>query len=137
LFCQFIDVIIITRMVKNKNPIREKFYVRKGNIFMEERRQINRVQYIAKSVIVVCDTEETIYVDVENVSPLGMGIRMKADAPDILGKDIIIVAETLIMYAEVNRQEKQEDGTYIVGIQAKKFTQDVLEYLFSHIGKVE
>jgi len=124
-------------MVKNKNPIREKFYVRKGNIFMEERRQINRVQYIAKSVIVVCDTEETIYVDVENVSPLGMGIRMKADAPDILGKDIIIVAETLIMYAEVNRQEKQEDGTYIVGIQAKKFTQDVLEYLFSHIGKVE
>lgn len=137
MFCQFIDVIIITRMVKNKNPIREKFYVRKGNIFMEERRQINRVQYIAKSVIVVCDTEETIYVDVENVSPLGMGIRMKADAPDILGKDIIIVAETLIMYAEVNRQEKQEDGTYIVGIQAKKFTQDVLEYLFSHIGKVE
>lgn len=124
-------------MVKNKNPIREKIYVRKGNIFMEERRQINRVQYIAKSVIVVCDTEETIYVDVENVSPLGMGIRMKADAPDILGKDIIIVAETLIMYAEVNRQEKQEDGTYIVGIQAKKFTQDVLEYLFSHIGKVE
>ena len=76
---------------------------------MEERRQINRVQYIAKSVIVVCDTEETIYVEVENVSPLGMGIRMKADAPDILGKDIIIVAETLIMYAEVNRQEKQED----------------------------
>ena len=137
MFCQFIDVIIITRMVKNKNPIREKIYVRKGNIFMEERRQINRVQYIAKSVIVVCDTEETIYVDVENVSPLGMGIRMKADAPDILGKDIIIVAETLIMYAEVNRQEKQEDGTYIVGIQAKKFTQDVLEYLFSHIGKVE
>ena len=99
---------------------------------MEERRKINRVKYIAKSVIVVCDTEETIYVD---VSPLGMGIRMKADAPNILGKDIIIVAETLIMYAEVNRQEKQEDGTYVVGIRAKKFTEDVLEYLFSHIGK--
>lgn len=104
---------------------------------MEERRKINRVQYIAKSVIVVCDTEETIYVDVENVSPLGMGIRMKADAPDILGKDIIIVAETLIMYAVVNRQEKQEDGSYVVGIHAKKFTEDVLEYLFTHIGKVE
>ena len=39
------------------------------------------------------------------------------------------------MYAEVNRQEKQEDGTYVVGIRAKKFTEDVLEYLFSHIGK--
>ena len=104
---------------------------------MEERRQINRVEYIAKSVIVVCDTEETIYVDVQNVSPLGMGIRMSADAPDILGKDIIIVAETLIMYAVVNRQEKQEDGSYVVGIHAKKFTQDVLEYLFTHIGQAE
>ena len=102
---------------------------------MEERRQINRVEYIAKSVIVVCDTEETIYVEVENVSPLGMGIRMNADAPDIVGKDIIIVAETLIMYAVVNRQEKQEDGSFVVGIHAKKFTQDVLEYLFTHIGK--
>lgn len=104
---------------------------------MEERRKINRVKYIAKSVIVVCDTEETIYVEVDNVSPLGMGIRMKADAPDILGKDIIIVAETLIMYAVVNRQEKQEDGSYIIGIHAKKFTEDVLDYLFTHIGQVE
>lgn len=124
-------------MGENTNPNRKFFDKRKGHLYMEERRQINRVEYIAKSVIVVCDTEETIYVDVQNVSPLGMGIRMSADAPDILGKDIIIVAETLIMYAEVNRQEKQEDGTYVVGIQAKKFTQDVLEYLFTHIGKVE
>ena len=104
---------------------------------MEERRQINRVEYIAKSVIVVCETEQVIDVEVENVSPLGMGIRMPANAPDILGKDIIIVAETLIMYAEVNRQEKQEDGSFIVGIQAKKFTQDVLEYLFTHIAAEE
>jgi len=101
---------------------------------MEERRQINRVEFIAKSVIVVCDTEEAVYVEVKDVSPLGMGIIMPADGPDVLGKDIIIVAETLIMYAEVNRQEKQEDGTYIIGIQAKKFTQDVLEYLFTHIA---
>jgi len=102
---------------------------------MEERRQINRVEYIAKSVIVVCETQETIQVNVENVSPLGMGIRMTEDRPDLVGKDIIIVAETLIMYADVIRQEKQEDGSYIVGIQAKKFTQDVLEYLFTHIGQ--
>ena len=102
---------------------------------MEERRQINRVKYIAKSVIVVCETQETIQVNVENVSPLGMGIRMTEDRPDLVGKVIIIVAETLIMYADVIRQEKQEDGSYIVGIQAKKFTQDVLEYLFTHIGQ--
>ena len=104
---------------------------------MEERRKINRVEYIAKSVIVVCDTQEKIFVEVENVSPLGMGVRIPAGSPEILGKEIIIVAETLIMYAEVNRQEKQEDGSYIIGINAKKFTQDVLEYLFTHIAPEE
>jgi hypothetical protein len=101
---------------------------------MVEKRGINRVEYPAKGVVVVCDTQEKIYVDVKDVSPLGMGIRLDVNAPDILGKDIIIVAETLIMYANVNRQEKQKDGSYVVGIEAKKFTPDVLEYLFEHIG---
>jgi hypothetical protein len=101
---------------------------------MEEKRGIGRVGYPAKGVVVVCDTQEKIFVNVKDVSPLGMGIVMDADAPDINGKDIIIVAETLIMYANVNRQEKQEDGTYIVGIEAKRFTQDVLQYLFEHIS---
>ena len=50
------------------------------------------------------------------------------------GKDIIIVSDTLIMYANVTRQEKQDDGRYQVGIQAKKFTPEVLSYLFEHIG---
>ena len=59
---------------------------------------------------------------------------MAADAPDIMGKDIIIVAETLIMYADVIRQVKNEDGSYIVGIAAKKFTPEVLDYLFEHIA---
>lgn len=104
---------------------------------MEERRKIDRVRYQAKSVIVVCDTQEKIFVEVENQSPLGMGIRMPSDAPDINGKDVIIVAETLIMYAEVNRQEKREDGTYEVGIAAKRFTPDVLQYLFDHIALEE
>lgn len=101
---------------------------------MEERREINRVEYKAKSVVVICDTQEKIFVEVKNVSPLGMGIRMPADAPDIKGKDIIIVAETLIMYALVTRQVKEEDGTFTLGIQAKKFTDEVLEYLFTHIA---
>lgn len=56
---------------------------------MEERRQINRIEYEAKSVIVVCDTQEKIYVKVENISPLGMGIIMKEDRPDLLNKDIM------------------------------------------------
>lgn len=102
---------------------------------MEERRKLARVNYPTKSVIVVCDTGEKYYVETENVSPLGMGIKMPADSPDIVGKDIIIVAETLIMYADVNRQVKREDGSYEVGISAKKFTPEVLEYLFTRIAE--
>ena len=101
---------------------------------MEERRTISRVDYKAKSVIVVCETGDRYFVETKNVSPLGMGIKMSADSPDIVGKDIIIVASTLIMYADVNRQEKNEDGTYTVGISAKEFTPEVLEYLFDHIS---
>ena len=101
---------------------------------MEERRNISRVEYGAKGVIVVCDSGEKYYVETKNVSPLGMGIIMPKGSPDIVGKDIIIVASTLFMYADVNRQEEQEDGSYIVGISAKQFTPEVLEYLFKHIG---
>lgn len=103
-------------------------------VVMVERRNISRVEYSAKSVIVVCDTGEKYMVETKNVSPLGMGVIMPGDSPDIVGKDIIIVASTLIMYADVNRQEKNEDGTFTVGISAKEFTPEVLQYLFNHIG---
>ena len=63
---------------------------------MEERRAIGRVGYSANAVIVVCDTQEKYFVHTENVSPLGMGIRVPEEVPDILGKDIILVADTLI-----------------------------------------
>ena len=101
---------------------------------MEERRKIDRVGYSANGVIVICDTQEKIYVKTENISPVGMAVRMEPGAPDITGKDIIIVTETLIMYADVNRQEKQEDGSLVAGISARKFTDDVLQYLFDHIA---
>lgn len=103
-------------------------------VVMVERRNISRVEYSAKSVVVVCDTGEKYMVETKNVSPLGMGVIMPGDSPDIVGKDIIIVASTLIMYADVNRQEKNEDGTFTVGISAKEFTPEVLQYLFNHIG---
>lgn len=104
---------------------------------MEERRKIDRVGYSANGVIVLCDTQEKIYVHTENISPLGMAFRMEAGSQDILGKDIIIVAEALIMYADVNRQDRQEDGSHIVGISARKFTDDVLQYLFDRIALKE
>ncbi len=118
---------IITSVMYFGSFMEERYFI------MEEKREINRVDYHANSVIVVCDTQQSFQAEVENVSPLGMGVRVPADAPELLHQDIIIVAETLIMYATVNRVEKKEDGTSFVGISAKKFTPDVLQYLFERI----
>jgi len=104
---------------------------------MEERRRLSRVDYPTKSVVVIVETGEKYFVETENVSPLGMGIHMDADTPDIVGKDIIIVAQTLIMYADVNRQVKRRDGSFTIGISAKQFTPEVLQYLFEHIATEE
>lgn len=118
---------IITSVMYFGSFMEERYFI------MEEKREINRVDYHANSVIVVCDTQQSFQAEVENVSPLGMGVRVPADAPELLHQDIIIVAETLIMYATVNRVEKKEDGTSFVGISAKKFSPDVLQYLFERI----
>ncbi len=101
---------------------------------MEERRNISRVDYSAKGVVVICDTGEKFMVETKDVSPIGMGLIMPPETPDIVGKDIIIVASTLIMYSDVNRQVRNEDGTYTVGIHARQFTPEVLQYLFRHIA---
>ncbi|MCQ2499351.1 MAG: hypothetical protein MJ133_10260 [Lachnospiraceae bacterium] len=102
---------------------------------IEERRGINRVEYKVKSVIVTCDTYEKIFVDAVNVSPLGMGIIAPKDTGDLVGRQIIIVADTLIMYADVIRQVPMEDGTFQIGIHARQFTPAVLQYLFEHIAE--
>lgn len=100
----------------------------------EGRRKIDRVEYPANGVIVICDTQEKYNVSVQDISPVGIGVRMEADSPNILGRDIILVTETLIMYADVVRRIQQKDGSYIVGVAAKKFTEDVLQYLFDKIA---
>ena len=96
---------------------------------MEEKRKISRVSYPTRGVIVVVETGEKY-----DVSPLGMGLHVGKDTPNLVGKDIIIVACTLIMYADVTRQEKRDDDSYTIGIKAKEFTPDVLQYLFDSIG---
>ena len=101
---------------------------------MEERRKIDRVIYPAKCIVVVCETGETLQAETANVSPLGMGIKMSAGSPNIEGKDVIVVAETLIMYADVTRQVETEDGSFEIGVEARKFTPEVLQYLFDSIG---
>lgn len=101
---------------------------------MEERREVSRIDYNVKGVIVVVDTEEKILVKVANVSPLGMGVLVEKTAPQILGKDIIIVADCLVMYANVNRIADYDETYNIVGIQGKSFDDETLSYLFEHIG---
>lgn len=61
-------------------------------ILWRKRRGINRVDYRVKSVIVTCDTFEKFYVDAINVSPLGMGLLAPAGTPNLVGRQIIIVA---------------------------------------------
>lgn len=101
----------------------------------EERREINRVEYKSKAVIVASEDQEMIYAEVCNVSPLGMGLTAGAETPDILGKEVIAACDTIIMFADVARQEKKEDGSFSIGLKAKRFTPQVLRYLFNRIGK--
>ena len=98
-----------------------------------ERRSIGRVSFPSKGMLVVCDTQEVFYVDVRDLGPIGVGVRADADTPNIVGKDVIMVAETLIMYADVVRQEQLSDGCWSIGISARQFTKEVLQYLFDSI----
>ena len=101
---------------------------------IKERRQLNRVDYKSKSVIVLPDTADKYIGTTKNISPLGIAIIVPEDTPSLLGKSVIIVAETLIMYADAVREDPSENGQRVVAFTAKRFTQDVLEYLFEHIS---
>ena len=101
---------------------------------MEERREITRVDYNVPGVIVIIEEEIKIPVRVANMSPQGMGVLVDKDAPELLGKDIIIVADCMVMYASVNRIEKYDDNSNIIGIKGKSFDDATLGYLFEHIG---
>ncbi len=101
---------------------------------MEERRKINRVDYEANSVIVDRESEDKYYGRVKNISPLGLAILVDDKTPSLLGKDVIVVAETMIMYADVVREDTPLGGSRTIAFSARKFTGDVLQYLFEHIG---
>ncbi|MBP1577093.1 MAG: hypothetical protein J6C75_01285 [Oscillospiraceae bacterium] len=98
-----------------------------------ERRAIGRVSFPSSGMMVVCDTQQVMQVKVRDLGPIGVGVIVDADAPNLVGKDVIMVAETLIMYADVVRQEPMPDGGWSVGLAAKKFSKDVLQYLFDGI----
>ncbi len=66
---------------------------------MEERRRINRVEFHADSVIVVCETLQKIYGKAKNISPLGVAVTVKDDGTSLVGKDIILVADTTTAFS--------------------------------------
>lgn len=101
---------------------------------MQERRTINRVEFIANSVIVDKETLTKYYGQVKNISPLGIAITVDKRIPDLVSRDVIVVAETMIMYAEAVREDKEEGAKKTLAFQARKFTPDVLQYLFTQIG---
>ena len=41
------------------------------------------------------------------------------------------------MYADCIREDEEADGKRTVAFSSKKFTNDVLQYLFDHIGAEE
>lgn len=104
-----------------------------SNEVKEERRQSLRLHYRNQAIIVDCETMDRYQVKTYNMSPLGMGVSFKEDITNLKGKDVIVVTQTLIMYATIVRVEKKE-SEYEAGISAKKFTPEVLEYLFESIG---
>ncbi len=104
---------------------------------MLERRTINRVEFLANSVIVDKETLKRYYGQVKNISPLGIAITVDAHLPNFVGHDMIVVAETMIMYAEAVREDQEQGGKKSVAFKARKFTPDVLQYLFEHIGEDE
>ncbi len=101
---------------------------------MEERRTINRVEFLANSVIVDKETLTRYFGQVKNISPLGIAITVDKRIPDLVGRDVIIVAKTMIMYAEAVREDEETGQKKSVAFKARKFTPDVLQYLFEHIG---
>ena len=98
-----------------------------------ERRAIGRVAFPSKGLIVVCDSQEVIHVGVRDLGPIGVGVRADHDTQNLIGKDVIMVAETLIMYADVVRQDSLPDGCWSIGLAARKFSGEVLQYLFDGI----
>ena len=101
---------------------------------MLERRSINRVEFLANSVVVDKESLHKYFGQVKNVSPLGIAVTVDEHVPNMVGRDMIVVAETMIMYAEAVREDAEAAGKKTIAFKSRKFTPDVLQYLFESIG---
>lgn len=98
-----------------------------------ERRASGRVDHRTYGVAVLCDTQTVLHVGVLNIGPGGAGIILPADTPGITGRDLILITDTMIIYADLIRQERMEDGSWRAGLEAKKFSAEVMQYLLDSI----
>ncbi len=102
---------------------------------MLERRTINRVEFLANSVIVDKETLQKYYGQVKNISPLGIAITVDSRVPNLVGRDMDVVAYTMIMYAEAVREDAEDEKRKSIAFKARKFTPDVLQFLLESIGE--
>lgn len=98
-----------------------------------ERRTSGRVEYPSRGIAVACDTQTVIHMSVLDIGPGGAGIILPPDTPFLTGKDLILITDTMIIYADVIRQERSEDGSWKVGLAARRFSSEVLQYLLDSI----
>jgi hypothetical protein len=101
---------------------------------MEERRSINRIEFLANSVIVDRESLEQYYGQVKNISPLGIAITVDERIPNLVGRDCIVIVDTMIMYSEAVREDEEFGMKKSVAFKARRFEPDVLKFLFDHVG---
>ena len=94
-----------------------------------ERRTSGRVEYPSRGIAVACDTQTVIHMSVLDIGPGGAGLILPPDTPYLTGKDLILITDTMIIYADVIRQ----DGSWKAGLAARRFSSEVLQYLLDSI----
>ena len=85
-----------------------------------ERRNITRVEYEKNCRVLFCDTGEVVYAHSTDISPSGMGILLDGAISNLIGREVFVVAPTMIVYAEIVRMSPGKDGYTFVGIKAKE-----------------
>ena len=63
---------------------------------MQERRTINRVEFLANSVIVDKESLNKYYGQVKNISPLGIAITVDERIPNLVTRDVRVEFLSLI-----------------------------------------
>ena len=75
-----------------------------------------------------------VEAQVTDVSPLGLSLTVAEDAPDLLNSNVIVATDTMIMYAQIVRRVPRKEGGWQLGVNARRFTPEIVQYLFTSIS---